>query len=53
MIAQRFGQDPRAVALWEPEWLVAASTAMAAEAGAQAELQKRHQRRARMRRPGA
>lgn len=44
MIAQRFGQDPREVANWEPEWLAATSTLMEAEAGAQTELKRRADR---------
>lgn len=48
MIAQRFGQDPRVVAEWEPEWLAAASTAMAAENGAAVERQRAADRKARL-----
>jgi hypothetical protein len=48
MIAQKYGQDPRAVALWQPEWLAAASTLIEAEAGAASEIQAREQRKARM-----
>lgn len=46
MIAETYGQDPRQVAQWEPEWLAAASTRATAEAGAKAELEKRAARRA-------
>lgn len=46
MIAQKYGQSPSAVAHWEPEWLAAASTVMAAENAAQAELQRRQDRQA-------
>lgn len=45
MIAETYGQDPRVVAEWEPEWLTAASTRAAAEAGARTELQKRAARK--------
>jgi hypothetical protein len=50
MIAREYGQDPRAVAEWEPEWLAAASTAMAAENGAAHERALRDERKAKMRR---
>jgi len=52
MIAKEYGQDPRAVARWEPDWLAAASTVMAAESAAEAERKARDERRARMRRAG-
>lgn len=48
MIAKAYGQDPRDVAAWEPEWLSAASTAMAAENGAQVEIEKRQARRSKL-----
>jgi len=48
MIAQRYSQDPRTVAEWEPEWLAAASTVMQAENGAEAEVARRRDRRAKM-----
>jgi hypothetical protein len=51
-IAREYGQDPRAVAAWEPEWLAAASTVMAAESGAESEKRLRDERRARARRAG-
>lgn len=47
MIAKTYGQDPRAVALWEPDWIAAALTAMAAENGADAERAKRAERKRR------
>lgn len=50
MIAREYGQPPQDVAQWEPEWLAAASTALAAESSARAELQKRAERKARMKR---
>jgi len=52
MIAKEYGQDPRVVAGWEPDWLAAATTALAAESGAEAERKARDERRARMRRAG-
>jgi hypothetical protein len=45
MIAREYGQDPRTVAEWDPEWLAAASTVMAAEAGARAELERKAKRK--------
>lgn len=50
MIAKEYGQDPREVAEWEPEWLAAAATAMEAEAGAAKERARAAERRAKMRR---
>jgi hypothetical protein len=47
MIAKAYGQDPRDVARWEPDWLAACSTAMAAETGAENERQRRAERRRR------
>lgn len=52
MIAKEYGQDPRAVANWEPDWLAAVSTVMAAEAGAERERAARSARRARQTRSG-
>lgn len=52
MIAQKYGQDPKSVAHWDPEWLIAASTAMEAESAAQAELQRRQNRANKARRVG-
>jgi len=37
MVAEKYGQDPRTVALWEPDWLAAALTVMEAENGAAVE----------------
>lgn len=50
MIAKEYGQDPRAVAEWEPEWLAAASTVMAAENGAARERARADERKAKLRR---
>jgi hypothetical protein len=50
MIAKEYGQDPRSVAEWEPEWLAAASTAMAAENGAARERGVADERRAKLNR---
>jgi hypothetical protein len=47
MIAREYGQDPRTVATWEPEWLAAAMTVLAAESGAAAERRLRDERRRR------
>jgi hypothetical protein len=52
MIARRYGQDPRAVAHWEADWLAAASTAMQAEAAADHERQVLAERRQRARSQG-
>ena len=52
MIAREYGQDPRAVAAWEPEWLVAALTVMEATAAAEHERRLRDDRRARARGQG-
>lgn len=49
MIAKEYGQSPADVADWEPEWLAAAATVMAAENGAQAEIQRRQARRSKNR----
>jgi hypothetical protein len=46
MIAKEYGQDPRVVATWESEWLTAASTVIAAEAGAAEERAKAARRKA-------
>lgn len=46
MIAKQFGQDPRVVAEWEPDWLAAVSTVLGAEADAANERQIRAERRA-------
>jgi hypothetical protein len=45
-IAERFGQSPQSVADWSPDWLAVCQTAMAAENGAQAEIARRNERRA-------
>lgn len=47
MIAEKYGQDPRVVAEWEPDWLAAAVTAMNAEAAAAEEVRRRQERRQR------
>jgi hypothetical protein len=47
MIAKEYGQDPRAVAAWEPDWLAAAVTVMDATAGAESERRLMAERRAR------
>ena len=52
MIAKAYGQDPRDVAEWEPDWLSAVQTVMAAEAGAAIEQQRKAERSARMRGSG-
>jgi hypothetical protein len=52
MIAKEFGQDPRTVAAWEPDWLAAASTVLAAESAATRERQARDERRSRARAGG-
>lgn len=49
MIAKEYGQDPRAVATWEPEWLAAAMTALDAQAAASNERRVLDERRARAR----
>ena len=49
MIARRYGQDPRAVANWEADWLAAAMTGMEAEAAADNERRVRDERRQKMR----
>jgi hypothetical protein len=52
MVARRYGQDPRAVATWEADWLAACVTVMAAEAGAEHERRVREERRQRQRGAG-
>jgi hypothetical protein len=49
-IAREYGQAPHTVAEWPSEWLAAAETAMSAENAAAAELQRRHERTAKLRR---
>lgn len=49
MIAKEYGQDPRAVAAWEPEWIAAAMTVLNATAAAKNERQILDERRARAR----
>jgi hypothetical protein len=49
MIAKEYGQDPRAVAAWEPDWIAAAVTVMDATAGAEHERRIRAERAARAR----
>jgi hypothetical protein len=46
MIAKEYSQDPRDVATWETEWLVAAFTVMEATAAAQNERRILDERRA-------
>jgi hypothetical protein len=52
MIAREYGQDPRTVATWEPDWLAAALTAASAEAGASNERRRRDERARRAQRGG-
>jgi hypothetical protein len=49
MIAKQYGQDPRAVAAWEPDWIAAALTVISAENAAANERQRRDERRSKMR----
>jgi hypothetical protein len=46
MVAKEYGQDPRTVAAWETEWLVAAMTVLEATAAAQNERRILDERRA-------
>lgn len=48
-IAKEYGQDPRVVATWEPEWLVAAITVLDATAAATNERRVLDDQRARSR----
>lgn len=52
MIAKEYSQDPRTVAAWEPDWIAAAQTIMAAESGAAAEQAIKRERAARQRGSG-
>lgn len=52
MIAKEYGQDPRDVATWEPDWIAAAVTVMDAQAGAANERRVLDERRARARARG-
>lgn len=49
MVAKEYGQDPRAVAGWEPDWIAAALVVMQATAAATEEMRLRDERRARQR----
>ena len=53
MIAKTFGQDPREVARWEPDWLAAVVTVLGAEADAEKERAVRNERRAKRSRAGS
>lgn len=48
-VARRFGQAPHEVAAWPPDWLAVTLTALNAEAGAEVEIRRREDTRAKAR----